>query len=145
LQDFYSNLSGSWAGAQTDWTGTYEGTVYNNTAEQGAPVLVEVAQHGNGIYGCFVVHKPLYGSGELEGTANSDQLTFNVGSNIGTLKFEITGPQTRGLGEYQVLTNGQETQSGTIKIHRVNRKLDFPRSLHDFSPEVCPSDADLRD
>jgi S1-C subfamily serine protease len=143
LPEFFAILNGWSPQQQTTWTGTYQGSVYNKTAEQGAQVALEIEQTGGDIHGCFVVTKPLYGSGSLEGTADEGELSFSVSSEIGTLAFQASGTPAKGLGEYQVIRGGQSAESGTIVFKRLKRRVDFPTDRDAFNPAVCPSDAEI--
>jgi hypothetical protein len=119
-----------------DITGTYEGKVENATARISALFELDVREErGNSLSGCMAVHRPLYGSGELHGAVGQSQITFDVSSSIGTIKFAGGLEGETFTGTYLVFRKDGGTEEGKFELHRQNKTL--PAS---FDPKNCPGD-----
>ncbi len=100
--------------------GLYEGQVQNLTV--GMTAASEIALQKNGeksVTGCLAVHRPLYGSGRLTGTLGSIEISFDVPSDIGSIRF--TGTREAGgeiMGTYTVRRDNQDVQNGEFTFHR---------------------------
>ncbi|MGB9237043.1 MAG: hypothetical protein WCC04_21755 [Terriglobales bacterium] len=117
-------------------TGTYSGKVHNTTARLWAAFGTTIqVQEGNGLSGCMFVHRPLYGSGKLSGSSQTSQVTFDVPSLVGVIRFTGTVDGDDIRGTYAVQRTGVVAESGEFELHR---QSDLPTG---FNPQNCPTDS----
>jgi hypothetical protein len=117
--------------------GRYSGNVQNETARLSAnfdTVLDE--EPGLLLSGCMSVHRPLYGSGKITGEFRSSEITFQVSSSVGLIRFTGMRAGNDIHGRYSVIRAG-ETQYGEFDLHR---QSELPA---DFNPTVCPDDSEV--
>jgi len=126
------------------WTGFYEGSVYNETASVDAKVIVELRQIDDQIVGCFVVGKPLFGSGPFKGTRNPDGVSFSVVSEGTRLDFANVGTPKKSGGTYHVYHGGDASEWGLVSLHRTTTKSDLPLD-GPFDPSNCPDDKAIQE
>jgi hypothetical protein len=120
----------------TDPTGMYDGKIENATFQLSAPFELRVREEqGNRLTGCVAVHQPLYGSGELHGAVGQLQISFDVASSIGVIKFAGGLEGETFTGTYLVSRKDGGTEEGKFELHRQNKTL--PAS---FDPKNCPGD-----
>jgi hypothetical protein len=124
------------AAADTDvLTGVYSGTAHNTKAKLSAAFGVTIQQQDNALSGCMVVHRPLYGSGKLSGTLRALQITFDVPSSIGVIRFTGNKEGDSLTGTYYVVQSRAVQSYGEFELHR---QAELPT---DFNSTNCPDDA----
>jgi hypothetical protein len=117
-------------------TGTYSGKVHNTTARLWAAFGTTIqVQEGNRLSGCMFVQRPLFGSGKLSGKSQTSQVTFDVPSSVGVIRFTGTVDGDDIRGTYVVQRTGVVAESGEFELHR---QSDLPT---DFDPQTCPKDS----
>jgi|GEM_PF-5193459 hypothetical protein len=119
-------------------TGVYSGRVHNTSAGLWAAFGTTIQeQQGNALSGCMVVHRPLYGSGQLSGESRMSQVTFSVRSSVGVIRFTGTRAGNSITGTYVVQQNGR-AEYGEFELHRQGS---LPT---DFDAQNCPDDSVVR-
>jgi hypothetical protein len=119
-------------------TGVYSGRVHNTTAQLWATFGATILEReGNSLAGCMFVHRPLYGSGKLHGNSNPSQVTFDVPSAVGVIRFTGTREGDAITGTYVVQHSGG-MEYGEFELHRQG---ELPT---DFDTRNCPDDSIVR-
>jgi hypothetical protein len=113
-----------------DITGTYSGTVHNNSANLDALFEVQLVKATNGVEGCMQVAPPLVGTGPVSGTLSDRNFVLNLTSPDLRIRFDGTRVGHSITGHYTVTTNGQ---TATFTLHQ-----DVPRVNIGFDPIKCP-------
>jgi len=117
-------------------TGSYTGSVHNLTAALSAGFTIRIREDSDDILGCMTVRRPLYGSGQLIGTAQGTAVQFVVSSPLFEINFRGQRHGTNLNGTYVVIRGGTRKQEGTFDLHRTS--LDGPPD--GFDPSTCPTD-----
>jgi hypothetical protein len=116
-------------------TGLYSGKVHNTSARLWAAFGTTIQEgEGNTLSGCMSVHRPLYGSGKLSGRSLPSQVTFEVPSLVGVIRFTGIREKDSISGTYAVQRNGI-AEYGEFELRRQG---DLPT---DFDAHNCPDDS----
>ena len=120
---------------------SYSGTVRNTTAGISATFEITLREQEAKLSGCAAVHRPLYGSGELRGSRDGAQVSFDVESPSEVIKFtgHQKGPDITGSYDVYPRTGGNTRQRGTFELHR-QPENERPTSLE----PPCPDDSTVR-
>jgi hypothetical protein len=95
-------------------SGTYEGTVHNQTANLSSSFAVVLHQKKAGVLqGCVDVKPPLYGSGLLRGSINGSHLEFQVAD----IKFQGQSVKNQITGSY-VVSRQDGQQLGDFRLEK---------------------------
>jgi hypothetical protein len=103
-------------------TGTFAGTVRNETVGKSAHFGIAIREEDGVVYGCIAIQEPLYGSGSLQGSLQGSKISFDsVGYSFGArfsirfegelrdavLKgtYEVSSPTHQG-GEFELIKRG---------------------------------------
>ena len=104
--------------AHTQMSGQFMGGVVNTTANLGASAELAIQQTNNRLTGCFVVFRPLYGSGKITGSVRGAAFEFLANSPLFDIRF--TGREDGEIlsGTYVVERGGTGVQNGTFTFSR---------------------------
>jgi hypothetical protein len=116
-------------------SGQFTGAVTNTTSNLEASAELALQQTNGAVAGCFVVFRPLYGSGQVTGSVHG--LTFAFVAQSPNFDITFTGHQDGdGLkGTYVVTRGGTGLQNGTFQLSRSHTALADGLKTSD-----CPSD-----
>jgi len=117
-----------------DISGTYRGTVHNSTARVSAEFSIFIKQETKALSGCMSVHRPLYGSGFLNGTIEGNAVSFLTTAPMFQISFHGKRTGRKITGDYAVLT--QPVQYGEFDLEKLSS--DAPGT--DFDMNKCPGD-----
>ena len=99
-------------------SGQFTGDVVNTTSNLEASAELALQQTNGALTGCFVVFRPLYGSGQVTGSVHGTAFAFVAQSP----NFDITFTGHRDgenlNGTYVVTRGGTGLQNGTFKLSR---------------------------
>ena len=86
--------------SQTQMSGQFTGAVMNTTANQQASAELALQQTNGALTGCFLVFRPLYGSGQVTGSVHGAAFEFVATSPNFDIKFtgQKVGEQVNGVG-----------------------------------------------
>lgn len=109
-------------------TGTFAGTVRNETAGESAHFGIAIREENGVFYGCIAIQKPLYGSGAVQGVHQGSKISFNsVGSSLAarfSIRFEGELHDAMFTGTYEVSSPAR--QNGEFELTK--RGSDAPRA-----------------
>ena len=116
-------------------SGQFTGGVVNTTANLSASAELAIQQSGNVLSGCFVVFRPLYGSGQVTGSVHG--ATFEFVANSPNFDIKFTGQKVGEdvNGTYVVTRGGPGVQNGTFAFSRSHTPL-----TDGLNASECPSD-----
>jgi S1-C subfamily serine protease len=122
------------------FTGEFAGIVHNDTVNVSAKFGLLVEETDNGLDGCFVVLRPLGGSGPINGLASGEDIRFVATSGDERITFNGKRTKRSITGRYIVekATGDQEEGWFSAKKSRIldtNSRLDLAN---------CPTDAELQ-
>ena len=117
-----------------DMSGTYRGKVHNSTARIEATFGIFIRQENGTIRGCMDVQRPLYGSGSLKGSVESNVITFTTISPAFQITFRGVRKGEKINGTYKV--TWPFPQIGEFELQKSGG--DAPSAS--FDPANCPVD-----
>jgi hypothetical protein len=109
-------------------TGTFSGTVRNETVGVSAHFGIAIREEDGVVYGCIAIQKPLYGSGSLQGALQGSKISFDsVGYSLGarfSIRFEGELHDAALKGTYEV--SSPNHQDGEFEL--IKRGSEAPRT-----------------
>jgi hypothetical protein len=114
--------------------GTYKGKVHNSTANVTASFSITIRRDKKKIYGCMLIHRPLYGSGPLRGSLDGDDVLFDVSGPLYQIKFQGKATSTNITGTYEVQLPAP--QKGYFELEQNSSEAQPSAS----DPSQCPTD-----
>jgi hypothetical protein len=108
---------------QTQMSGQFTGAVVNTTANQQASAELALQQTNGALTGCFVVFRPLYGSGQVTGSVHGAAFAFVAKSPSFDITFTGQRDGENLNGTYVVTRGGIGLQDGTFKLSRSHTAL----------------------
>jgi hypothetical protein len=104
-------------------SGQFMGGVVNTTANLGASAELALQQTSNRLTGCFVVFRPLYGSGKITGSVHGAAFEFLANSPLFDIRFTGREDGESLSGTYVVERGGTGTQNGSFTFSRSRTPL----------------------
>jgi hypothetical protein len=104
-------------------SGQFMGGVVNTTANLGASAELALQQTSNRLTGCFVVFRPLYGSGKITGSVHGAAFELLANSPLFDIRFTGREDGESLSGTYVVERGGTGTQNGSFTFSRSRTPL----------------------
>ena len=109
--------------APTQMSGQFTGAVVNTTSNLEASAELALQQTNGALTGCFVVFRPLYGSGQVTGSVHGAAFAFVAKSPDSDITFTGHRDGENLNGTYVVTRGGIGLQNGTFKLSRSHTAL----------------------